>query len=61
VAIGGFGSDICVIDRRRVELAAAANKLAVLGKSIGPPWGKDQKSAARAAAIVLHECSGSPR
>jgi hypothetical protein len=33
-------------------------RIARLGKSVGPPWGKDQKNAALAAAIVLTE-SGS--
>ena len=28
-------------------------QIASLGKSVGPPWGKDQKEAALAAAIVL--------
>lgn len=28
-------------------------KIASLGKSVGPPWGKDQKDAALAAAIAL--------
>jgi hypothetical protein len=28
--------------------------LAMLGKSVGPPWGKDQKTAAVAAMIVLN-------
>jgi len=30
-------------------------KVAALGKSVGPPWGKDQKDAALAAMIALHE------
>ena len=29
-------------------------KLAVLGKSVGPPWGKDQKDAALVALMALH-------
>ena len=29
-------------------------KIAALGKSVGPPWGKDQKDAALAAMIALH-------
>ena len=28
-------------------------RIASLGKSVGPPWGKDQKEAALAAAIAL--------
>jgi hypothetical protein len=31
------------------------NQLARLGRAIGPPWGKDQKEAALAAAIALGE------
>lgn len=30
-------------------------QVALLGKSAGPPWGKDQKEAALAAAIALRE------
>lgn len=33
--------------------SAVARRLAVLGKSIGPPWGRDQKEAALAAMIAL--------
>jgi hypothetical protein len=40
-----------------VDLSVARRQLAALGKSIGPPWGKDQKSAALAAMIVLQEHS----
>jgi hypothetical protein len=29
--------------------------IAALGKSVGPPWGRDQKSAAHAAMLVLEE------
>ncbi len=29
-------------------------KITTLGKSVGPPWGKDQKDAALAALIALH-------
>jgi hypothetical protein len=32
-------------------------KIAVLGKSVGPPWGKDQKDAALAALLALRECA----
>ena len=31
-----------------------AGTIAKLGKSVGPPWGKDQKNAALAAMIVLN-------
>ncbi len=30
-----------------------AKKVAALGKSVGPPWGKDQKDAALAALVAL--------
>jgi hypothetical protein len=33
----------------------AAQIVAGLGKSVGPPWGKDQKDAALAALIALHQ------
>jgi hypothetical protein len=32
---------------------AAAQQIAALGKSVGPPWGQDQKEAALAALIAL--------
>jgi hypothetical protein len=31
---------------------ALTNRLVALGKSVGPPWGKDQKDAALAAMIA---------
>lgn len=34
---------------------AALARIARLGKTVGPPWGKDQKDAALAAAIALRE------
>jgi len=48
-------------ERAEKTLAAAIGRLqgrvAALGKSVGPPWGKDQKNAALAAMIALQECS----
>jgi hypothetical protein len=32
---------------------ALARQMAALGKSVGPPWGKDQKDAALAALVAL--------
>lgn len=32
--------------------------IVALGKSVGPPWGKDQKEAGLAAMIALHEKTG---
>ena len=44
-------------EHAELALAASANKsrktIASLGKSVGPPWGKDQKDASLAAAIAL--------
>lgn len=37
----------------RSEASRASNVITALGKSVGPPWGKDQKSAAFAAMLVL--------
>jgi hypothetical protein len=34
--------------------------IASLGKSVGPPWGKDQKDAALAALIALRGRTGGP-
>ena len=33
--------------------SSLASKMATLGKSVGPPWGKDQKDAALAALVAL--------
>jgi hypothetical protein len=48
-------------ERAEKALAAPLSHLvdgvAALGKSVGPPWGKDQKSAALAAMVALQECS----
>ena len=35
-------------------LSRLMKRIETLGKSVGPPWGKDQKSAALAAMIGLH-------
>jgi hypothetical protein len=35
--------------------SALVKKVAVLGKLVGPPWGKDQKDAALAAMVALRE------
>lgn len=40
-----------------MDLAVAMETMAALGKSAGPPWGKDQKTATLAAMIVLEEAS----
>ena len=41
---------------RALETPASrlATTIAALGKTVGPPWGKDQKDAALAALIALH-------
>jgi hypothetical protein len=38
-------------------LSRLANQVAALGKSVGSPWGKDQKNAALAAMVALQECA----
>lgn len=37
---------------------ALTKRVAALGKSAGPPWGKDQKDAALAALVALHSRAG---
>jgi hypothetical protein len=52
------GCDLKVVTIFEKELRAsddAMRKIATLGKSVGPPWGKDQKNAALAAMTVLEE------
>ena len=41
--------------------SAIANTLRLLGESAGPPWGKDQKDAALAALVALHQRGESAR
>jgi len=40
-----------------IPFDVAMKQVVVLGQSVGAPWGKDQKLAALAALIVLHERS----
>ena len=40
-----------------IPLDIAMKRVAALGQSVGPPWGKDQKLATLAAMIVFHEHS----
>jgi hypothetical protein len=50
------GCGVKVVATPEKELAAnadATRTIAALGKSVGPPWGKDQKTAALAATIVF--------
>jgi hypothetical protein len=37
-------------------MSVLMREIEALGKSVGPPWGKDQKSATLAAMITLKEC-----
>ncbi|HEU5179319.1 MAG TPA: hypothetical protein VFW45_00885 [Candidatus Polarisedimenticolia bacterium] len=64
-AAAGCDLEVVAIPEKFLEehaakvLAAPADalreKLSALGKSAGPPWGKDQKDAALAAMVALHE------
>jgi hypothetical protein len=64
-AAAGCGLEVVAIPEKLLEehaarmLAAPAGalweKVAALGKSAGPPWGKDQKDAALAALVALHQ------
>ena len=45
------GLNVVAIPEKELTLDDA---VVALGKSVGPPWGKDQKSAALAAMIVLN-------
>jgi hypothetical protein len=42
----------------RVPLSGLMGQIASLGKSVGPPWGKDQKSATLAAMVALQGDAG---
>lgn len=54
-----------LLEQAEAALAIAASNLlkeiASLGKSVGPPWGKDQKEATLAAMIALQGRPGSAR
>ena len=39
----------------KMSAADLTNTISMLGKSVGPPWGKDQKEAAVAAMIALSQ------
>ena len=39
--------------RRKFGCFAGAGCLAALGKTVGAPWGQDQKAAAMAAMVAL--------
>jgi hypothetical protein len=39
--------------RLRTRGGRLEKQIAILGKSVGPPWGKDQKDAALAALVAL--------
>jgi len=41
-----------------VPASALAKIITALGKSVGPPWGKDQKDAALAAIVALEDSDG---
>jgi len=52
------GCDVTVVSTLEKELAPnadATRMIAALGKSVGPPWGKDQKNAAQIAMTVLED------
>jgi len=62
-AIGACGPRLVAIPEKNLADHAARalgtpeiglrKTIAMLGKSIGPPWGKDQKDAALAALVAL--------
>ncbi len=70
-AAGACGvKQVPILDKQLTGLAGKAlgtpasalvKKIAALGKSVGPPWGKDQKDAALAALVALKGRSARPR
>jgi hypothetical protein len=53
-AATGCGLDVVEVPEKELRASAdAARQIGQLGKSAGPPWGKDQKTAALAAVIAL--------
>jgi hypothetical protein len=63
-AVGACGLALLRVPEKQLDelaeqaLATSVNSLrktiASIGKSVGPPWGKDQKDASLAAMIALH-------
>lgn len=55
--------NLVAIPERSLSAApkGAREAIATLGKSVGPPWGKDQKDAALAALIALDAAGGARR
>jgi hypothetical protein len=43
----------CAAQVLRTTVATLTKRIDALGKSVGPPWGKDQKEAALAAMVAL--------
>lgn len=53
VAIPEKRLDACAAKALATPAARLSREIALLGRSIGPPWGNDQKSAALAAWVAL--------
>ncbi len=62
-AAGACDLNLVAIPQKSLAAAAkgAREAIATLGKSVGPPWGKDQKEAALAALIALESADGTRR
>jgi hypothetical protein len=62
-AVGASGAKLVAIPEKELTPRAVKalgmsepafrKELGVLGKSVGPPWGRDQKDAALAALVAL--------
>ena len=54
-ALADLGLPLVQVPKKDAEAQATSERIASLGKGLGPPWGQDQKHAAAAAAIVLDQ------
>ena len=52
-ALTDLGLPLVRVPKKDAESQAASDRIATLGKGLGPPWGQDQRQAAAAATIVL--------
>lgn len=52
------GLELLSVREKQLDIDSFAPTVAALGKSAGPPWGKDQKTAAVAAMLALSSSPG---
>jgi hypothetical protein len=56
-ALADLALPLVLVPKKDAEAQGTSNRIATLGKGLGPPWGQDQKQAAAAATIVLDQAA----